>query len=146
MNAHDAIVAAIVSALTVAPALAGGRVADETNFDTVPDTVAEAIEVQFLGSDADAVLLSGNPVFWQTTVRISCFARRDAAGSAGRASRALHAQVYARLMADPTLAGKAGGIDPPRLRADLDRLDTRVGVLHADYVVHHNTAFESLDA
>ena len=146
MNAHDAIVSAIVSALLASPPLAGGRVAEEAAFDALPEGVAQAISVAMVRSLAQAVLVGGGaPIDWRTTVRIQCLARADAAGAGGRASRALHAQVYARLMADPTLGGLAGFIEPPALASDTELLGSRLGALTADYVVSHRTSATALD-
>lgn len=142
MNGHDALIAAVVAVLSAAPTLAVVR--DESNFDPLPDSVPRAIQVTFMGSDPEMVALSGAPIDWATKVRISCYARRDASTGGERASRALHAQVYQRLMQEPTLGGVVSFIEPPRLRADIDLLDTRIGVLHAEYLVRHRTDFASL--
>jgi len=147
MNAHDAIVGAIVAALLAGPALASGRVSEEANFDELPESVNLAVSVAMLGSDPRMVLLGATaPIEWRTTVRVLCFARSDTAGASGRASRELHAAVYARLMADQTLGGLAMAIDVPTLSADTSLIGTRMGVLSADYVIHHRTASTSLDA
>jgi hypothetical protein len=134
---HDAVVAAIVNALLASPALAGGVVDDETNFDELPTTVNEAIRVTLLDSLPSKTY---GQVSWTSTVRIACGARNDKAGAEGRASSRLAAAVYARLMADQTLGGLAEGIDQPRMRPDLSLLGTRVGVLNLDFPVRHITA------
>lgn len=146
MNAHDAILSAIVTALKATPALASGHVAEEASFDAQPETVTEAISVAMLGSRPQRMVLSGAPLDWATTVRVSCFARNDVAGAGGRASRALHAQVYQRLMSSPSLGGLARDIEPPALDTDTELLGTRMGVLHADYLVLHSSTSLSLDA
>ena len=146
MNAHDAIVAAVVAALLAAPALAGGRVSEEADFDQLPESVDQAVSVAMLSSEPRAILLGATaPIDWRTTVRVLCFARRDTAGASGRASRALHASVYARLMADQTLGGLASQIDPPVMSADAALIGTRMGVLSADYVIHHRSSSTSLE-
>jgi len=143
MNAHDEVVDALLAALLAAPALAGGRVQEEASFDLIPESVSAAVSLTFMGSQAELVVLDGAPLSWRTGVRISCFARHDAAGQGGRASRALHAQVYARLMASPAVRA-LGQIDPPRLNSDTELAGSRMGLLHADYIVTHRTAADAL--
>ncbi len=146
MNAHDAIVAAIVAALLAGPALAGGRVSEEADFDQLPQGVDQAVSVAMLNSEPRAILLGASaPIDWRTTVRVLCFARVDTAGAAGRASRALHAAVYARLMADQSLGGLVSQIEPPTLASNTELIGTRMGVLSADYVIHHRSSSTSLE-
>jgi hypothetical protein len=135
---HDAIVAAIVNTLLASPALAGGLVDDETNFDELPPSVTEAIRVELLDSLPQRT--SYGEVDWTSTVRVACACRNDKAGAEGKASSRLGAAAYARLMADRTLGGLAVGIDEPRLSTDLTLLSTRIGVLNLDFPVRHSTA------
>ena len=147
MNVHDAIVGAIVAALLASPALAAGRVSEEADFDQLPEGVDQAVSVAMLGSDPATALLGATaPIDWRTTVRVLCFARADTAGAGGRASRALHAAVYARLMADQTLGGLAMWVEPPTLSTDTALIGTRMGVLSADYVIRHRSSNTSLEA
>ena len=147
MNTHDAIVGAVVAALLAAPALAGGRVTEEADFDQLPEAVDQAVSVAMLSSEPRMILVGATaPIDWRTTVRVLCFARVDTAGASGRASRALHAAVYARLMANQTLGGLVMSIDPPTLSSDTALIGTRMGLLSADYVIHHRSSSTSLDA
>lgn len=145
MNAHDAIVAAVTARLRQAPAIAAD-ILEEAEVDPVPESMDAAVVVAFVGSSPLRVVMRGNPVDWSTRVRIECYARADGRSlAAGRASRALHAQVYARLMADHTLGGAAIDISEPTLQADPDRSSTEVGCLVAEYDITHRTAARTLD-
>lgn len=146
MNAHDSIINAILAALRQSPALAAGRIEEEGSIDALPESAAEAITVDFVASRPSEILLSGAPVDWSTRVRISCMARHDGMTAAGRSSRALHAQVYQRLMADPTLGGVCYHIVPPQLTSEGALIGSRLGLLHADYVIQHRSNGTTLDA
>jgi hypothetical protein len=90
--------------------------------------------------------MRGNPVDWSTRIRLECYARVDGRGvTSGRASRQLHAQCYARRMADHTLGGAAIDISEPSLQADADRSSDEVGCLVAEYDITHRTAARTLD-
>lgn len=146
MNAHDSIINAILAALRQSPALAAGRIEEEGSIDALPESAAEAITVDFVRSAAREVVASGWPVDWNTQIRISCMARNDGMTAAGRSSRALHAQVYQRLMADPTLGGVCDHIGQPQLTAEGALIGSRLGLLHADYVIQHRSNGTTLDA
>lgn len=146
MNAHDSIINALLAALKASPALAAGRVEEEANVDIMGEGINEAISVEFVASRPSEILLSGAPVDWSTRVRISCAARHDGMTAAGRSSRALHAQVYQRLMADPTLGGVCDHIGPPQLTAEGALIGSRLGLLHADYLIQHRSNGTTLDA
>lgn len=145
MNAHDTVIDAILAALRQAPVLAGGNVAEEVDFELLPQEMAAGINVEFVRSLPNEVQLSGAPIDWVTQVRISCLARSDGRTAAGRASRVLHAQVYQRLMAEPTLGGLVAHIEPPRLASETALIGTRMGVLHADYTLQHRSDGTTLE-
>ena len=145
MNAHDAVIDAVLQALRAGQPLAGGRIDEEGSFDPMTSPENEAISVEFIRSMPKEVLLSGHPVDWITQVRISCLARSDGRTAAGRASRVLHAQVYQRLMADPTLGGAVDLIEPPRLSSETALIGSRMGVLHADYTLQHRSDGATLE-
>jgi len=149
VNAHDAIVDAILALLRQAPAVTSGVIGEEVDIATLPETTAEAVSVSILGSDpATPAPLYYAPVDWLTTVQIECYARRDARSPSGRASRALHARVYARLMTGQPLATAVPGTDlrAPSIRSDQQPLDTRLGVTTGLYPVQHRTQGNTLDA
>ncbi|MBA4341152.1 MAG: hypothetical protein C0423_03245 [Methylibium sp.] len=145
MNAHDAVIDAILAAIKQSPALAGGNVAEEVDFDLLPQDTSAGISVELVRSLPSEVVLSGAVVDWATQVRISCAARSDGRTAAGRASRALHAQVYQRLMADPSLGGVVDNIGQPRLTSEAALIGSRLGVLHADYTFQHRSDGATLE-
>lgn len=148
MNAGDAIVDAVLALLKQAPAVTAGPIGEDVDLATVGETVTEAVSVSLVASDPmSPTVLMGAPVDWITSVQIECYARRDARGAAGRASRALHAKVYARLMAPPQLSAQLAGADvrQPSIRSDQQPLDTRTGTTVGVYPVMHRTQAYTLD-
>lgn len=149
MNAHDAIVDAVLTLLAQAPAVTTGPIGEDVDIASLPETTAEAVCISIVGSDPDApTVLMGAPVDWTTTVQIECYARADARSVAGRASRALHARVYQRLMAGNPLGAAIVGADlrQPTIRSDLQVLDTRTGITVGLYPVSHRTVGNTLNS
>lgn len=145
MNAHDAIVDAVLLALRTSPAVTAGPIDEELDPEAVAEGGTEAVSVALTDSDPVDAQMNGAPVDWRSTVTIECYAVRDKRRMAlGRASRALHARVYARLMQDPSLGGAAMYLGPPRLTVDTDQADTRVGCCIATYAVLHRTGPNTL--
>lgn len=148
MNAHDAIIDAVLDLLQQAPAVTTGTIGEDVEVETLPESTIEAVCVSIVGSDPEAPApLLGAPVDWTTTVQIECYARRDGRGTAGRASRALHARVYQRLMAGNPLGQVIPGADlrQPSIRTDQQVLETRTGVTVGLYPVSHRTGNNTLD-
>ena len=143
INVHDGIIDAILTLLQASPALVDGDVAEEISLDTLPEGVDSDLSVTLMDSSPGAVVFGRRE--WTTTLRISSRARADEAGAGGRASRAVHTAAYARIMADRTLGGLVDGISAPRLSTDTAFLASRIGVLHADYVISHFTDGYSLE-
>ncbi len=141
-TAHDALVDAMLAALRATPVIVDGQVVEEADLDAMPEGTAADISLELIGSQPGAVQYG--QVAWDTTIRVSCRARRNATSAAGRAARAVHAAAYARLMADRTLGGLAETLRPPRLTTETATLATRVGVVHADYLIAHKTPLGSL--
>lgn len=102
---HMALCTHVASLLTAAPALAGGRVSVQRR-----RPMAQAISSQiyiFLEEAPSEARAMGSSAEWTTRLRVECLARDTATQSAELASDAMAADVYARVMADPTLAGQA---------------------------------------
>lgn len=148
MNAHDAIVDGLLQALRYPAPVTSGRIEEDRDlFATIGEDETEAVSVTLEGSSPEQSYL-GSPVDWFTEATIVHFARADsrqATPTAGRASRALHTRVYERLMADPSLGGRAMGIDEPRLTFDNLAGDTRAGLCTARYGIRHRTAAQTLE-
>jgi hypothetical protein len=142
VNAFDALIDAVLALLQQAPAITAGPIGEDVDLDTLGETVTEAISVSLVGSDPQQpTVLLGAPVDWTTTVQVECYARRDGRGPAGRASRALSAAVYQRLMAGNPIGQVIVGADvqAPSLRTERQLLDTRTGITTALYPVSHRT-------
>lgn len=148
MNAHDAIVQAVLAALRTVPAVTSGPIDEDLDALAIADETTQAISVSLVGSDPqNPAAIFGHPVDWISTLVVECYARRDSAVVlTGRASRALHAAAYARLMADPTLGGVADDLREPSIAIDNAVLDTRMGCCTGTYPVLHRTAARSLQA
>lgn len=147
MNAHDSIVDGVLQALRYPAPVTTGRIEEELDLDTIGEAEFEAIGVTLEGSNPSQSYI-GSPVDWFTQITVANFARvdsRQAVPIAGRASRALHARVYERLMADPSLGGRAFGLDEPQLTFDNLAGDTRAGICTARYTVRHRTAAQTLE-
>lgn len=145
MNAHDLIVRQVLNSLTAAPALAGGNVWEE-ELRPLPEGSTQAIVVRFESSRPDRGAILGAPIDWVSTLTVECHARVDnRSATLGRASRRLHGEVYARLMADPSLGGKVFDLQEPDLATDQAQLDTDLGCLIAQYPVLHRTQARTLE-
>lgn len=144
MNAHDAVVDAILTALRAAPAVTAGPIDEEIDAESVAEQHAEAVSVALASSAPSSETVNGHPVTWRSEVSIECYARRDGRTVTGRASRALHARVYARLLVDPSLGGIALGLDTPRIDIVSEVADTRLGCCIGTYGVLHRTPAGSL--
>lgn len=142
MNAFDQLVDTVLGLLRQSPPVTAGLIGEDVDLDNLPETTAEAVSVSIAGSDPQQpAALLGAPVDWVTTLQVECYARRDARGPAGRASRVLAEKVYQRLM-DGNPVGQAivgADVRPPSLRTDHQALDTRTGITVALYPVDHRT-------
>lgn len=148
MNALDAIIAAAIAALRLAPAVTAGPIGEDIDVGRLGEDVDEAVSISLASSEPqNPTAILGHPVDWISTLQIEAYARRDAATPlSGRASRALQARIYARLMANPTLGGTADDVRAPTLTTDGAVMDTRMGCCIGSYPVLHRTQARSLDA
>lgn len=149
MNAHDTLIDAVLTSLRRSPAVCA-IVDEDIDLDRLDEGTLEAIGVTLDSSDPGRPALRGAPVTWRSVVVLECYARADgrsdgARPSVGRASRALHARAYERLMADPSLGGVAIDLNEPSIRGDRDQADTRLGCCIAAYPVLHRTQAHSLE-
>jgi hypothetical protein len=102
---HLALCTHIAGLLTAAPAVAGGRVSVQRRRPMAQATSSQVF-VYLEEAPAEARSL-GSSAEWMTRIRVECVARDTATQSAEIATDAMAADVYSRLMADTTLAGKA---------------------------------------
>lgn len=145
-TAHDAIAAYILAQLRAAPALAGVLIEEDIEADELAEDVAQAILVSIEQSAPDLVRISGQPLDWQTTIRIDVAVRGDTRQAGVRASWARFADVFALLMANPELGGLAMAVDCVLTRTDREVHAQRIGAINSFWRVRHRTAANSLTA
>lgn len=111
-------VAAVVAKLQEAPAVASPVV--RVQMQPFERTVTAAVSVRPVSAERDlsAIAWSG-PDVWSVRLAVDCYVRATDAPDV--ALDALLAAVYARLMADPTLAGAVfGGLSPAGVTFDFE--------------------------
>lgn len=145
-NAHDGIIGAMIAALQAAPAVTAGTIAEDIDAATMPEDETERVVVVMAQSVGDRGAILGNPVDWRTDIDLQCTARADGRVAGVRASRALHARCYARIMSDPTLGDAAMDVLGPTLHTENLFADTRVGTTVGTYTVLHRTSAASLES
>lgn len=147
MNALDAVIAGALAVLRQAPAVTTGPLAEDIDVRSLGEDVTEAVSLSLTGSEPqNPTAIFGHPIDWVSTLQVEAYARSDSASAlGGRASRALQAKVYARLMANPSLGGAADDIRAPTLNTEGAVLDTRMGCCTASYPVLHRTQARTLD-
>jgi hypothetical protein len=111
-------ITAIVAALNSAPAVCSHI--DRVRLRPIAQSVALAVAVRPTQAEVVQFQLSSLPVGWATTISVDCYARSIASISADVAVDDLLDSVYARLMADPTLAGSVVAIQPKGITYDFD--------------------------
>jgi len=142
--AHSRVVSRIVEILRAEPALADGGV-HRFLARAVAREVKYTIVVRKDGSTPqDRATIEGHPVDWITNIAIECYARADGEESPDEASDRLFAQVYERLMADPTLGGLVDNVEDPTLAWDTDDGERRAGCTIAIFPVRHRTTARTL--
>lgn len=144
-TAQDVIVDAVLAALRQAPAITTGPIDEDVDLDAVAETHAEAVSVELVSSQPQES--TTGYITWTSRIAVLCLVRRDGR-TAGqpRASRALHAKAFARLMADRGLGGLAIDVSQPAIRPERQQLDTRMGACIGLYDVRHRVFGATLDA
>lgn len=109
---------AIVAALNQAPAVAS-QVA-RVRLRPLAANTTTALVVRPAEAQATEQLLSGMPIQWACQIAVECYAKTTTAAAPDAAVDSLLAATYARLMAEPTLAGAVGLINPVGITYDFD--------------------------
>lgn len=141
-TAFSKVTAAIVAALQAAPAVSAQiyRARDRS----VPENCADAVNVQFEGSEPNRGAINGAPVDWISRIAVDCYARsRTLEGD--EAVDELLQSVYERLAANPTLGGVVDDIGEPDIVADYDSLGQKTGWVRLTYPILHRTTGGSLE-
>lgn len=147
MSAHLAIQAAIVAALTAAPAVAGGNVKANTT-RPVASSSGLAVVVRLVQSRAATPQILGGPYDWTTSFQVECLGRA-ASGSADpvAAVDALLETVWARLS---TLNTTGLGVYDVRMQPaidwQVDDAEAPVAAATVSLLVNHRTTSTTLAA
>lgn len=110
--------AAICAALQASPAVAP-QVA-RVRLRPLAANTTTAVVVRPLDAEAQERQLSGMPITWACRIAVECYAKAATTTAPDVAVDTLAASAYARLMADTTLAGAVGLIEPVSLAYDFD--------------------------
>ena len=113
-----AIVGAMVTALGTPTAVSGQIY--RARMRPLAAQHTNAVVVRLLGSTAEPNAIQGAPFDWLTQITTECYARSTTT-SPDQAADNLWAAVYARLMADTTLAGLVADLRCTQLAYDYDQ-------------------------
>lgn len=84
--------------------------------------------------------IRGAPVDWRTTIRVECLARDSGPVDADVAADAMAVEVYARVLADPSLGGLAFDLEPSAMGCTGDEADTSLSATQFLFTVSHTTS------
>lgn len=145
ISLHMALCRALRDTLLAAPVLADGNVVANRR-RPMPATVARQIFVYLEDSQPTRGQIAGAPFDWRTRIRVECLARDDGPIDADTAADALAVQVYARVMADTTLANLALDVEPQAIACTGDEADTALAATQIMFTVWHVSAGNSIAA
>lgn len=144
-TAHQSIVEAVAALYTAATALAGGRVFEGRDMPLGSD-VASQIHVFLNDSPAEARIITGAPVDWESEIATVIRARKSGADSAEKVADALLYDAYSRVMADQTIGGRVQQLRLGVISRDRDQADPDVAAFTLTFTVVHRTASNTLAA
>ena len=104
----------------------------------IPETAANAINVQFDAAQPSPGVILGAPVDWTSKIIVDCYAR-SMITSGDLAVDPLLSGVYARLAADTTLGGKVSFIGVPNIETEYDSQGQKTGWIRMTYFIEHRT-------
>jgi hypothetical protein len=142
-TAHLAVRDAIIAALLAVPALAGGRVVGNRRRPMAQEHNAQVF-VYLEDAVASRELIGTTD--WHTRIRIECLARATSTTSADDAADALAFSAYARIMADPSLAGNALDTEPQAMAWNEDEADPALSACQQIFTVWHKCQDTTLSA
>ena len=142
-TAHMAVRDALIAALLAATALAGGRVVGNRR-RPMSSEHASQIYVYLEESIASRDVIGTTD--WRTRIRVECVARSAGGASADDAADALGHDVFARVMADTTLGGKAIDVTPQAMAWTEDEQDTQLSACQLLFSVWHAAPDASITA
>lgn len=137
---HLGVRNALANLLLAPTALAGGRIHQNRDY-ALNQEEASAISVYRRQSVAERWAIDGGPVDWLTEIEVLIKARTVTGTTAEVAADGLCSDVYARVMAAPTLGGLAMDTQPPgAIVWDQDEADANVATCTMTFTVLHRTA------
>lgn len=139
ISAQMALCHAVRDALLASPPLADGNVVANRR-RPMPASVTRQIFVYLQDSLPERGAIRGAPIDWRTTIRVECLARDDGPVDADTAADALAVEVYARLLADMSLGGRAYDLEPSAMGCTGDEADATLSATQFLFAVSHTTA------
>jgi hypothetical protein len=135
---------AALAALQAAPAVCDTIYRSRPNGLPVPESVDQAINVQWDHATALPRAIAGAPIDWTTRLTVECYARsvRD---SGDLAVDPLLAAVYERLAADSTLGGIVEDLNIVGIEAENTAEGKKTGWVRMTYLVQHQTQDSTLE-
>lgn len=136
---HRAIREAVAALMLAGTPVCGGRVFQNRAFKLATD-VASQLHVNYGDSTPEVIAVTGAPVDWRTQIELRILVRAAGATPAVDVADEIWADVYARVMADQSLGGLVGLLDPGPMAVDTDEADTSVARLAWLFSVDHRTS------
>lgn len=107
---------------------------------TLPEQSATALVVRPGRAVRDRGVGRGAPVIWASAMVLECYARGTSAAPAADAVDELLDAAVHRLMADPSLGGLVGSLDPESIEWDYDVDGAQTACATVTFLVRHATA------
>jgi hypothetical protein len=132
-------VAAMLATLTV-----DGGIHENREF-TLGTDHASQVHVNLRSTDPTApVMYANHPLDWKTELEIVVLARKAGAIEAADVADALWAQIFALVMADQSIGGRADFLEPGVAEIDDDQADTSLCRLTWSVSAQHRTASNTI--
>lgn len=139
ISRHMALCHAMRDLFLASPTLADGNVVANRR-RPMPAAVGRQIFVYLQDSVASRGAINGAPLDWRTTIRVECLARDAGPVDADAAADAMAVEVFARLLADPSLGGRAYDVEPTAMGTTGDEADSTLSATQFLFTVLHTTA------
>lgn len=136
------IVQAFKSKLEQAPAVCANVYVSRDR--QVPDTVNEAIHIEFSSAVPRVAVIQGAPIDWVSKITVDCMARSKTLSGAD-AVDSLFKKVFERLASDTTLGSVVADIGYPVIESDYESNGQKTGLIRLTYQVEHRTTNLTLD-
>lgn len=133
-----ALQAALQADPAIAPAVYIARVR------TLPEQGGAALVVRPGRAERESSAGLGAPALWVSAYALECYARGSASSPADAAVDALLGAAVERLMADPSLGGLVGYIDPQSIDWDYDVDGAQTACATVTFIVRHASAAATL--